>query len=107
MKVSVLFQYRKSLNAFVQRCTFWESLRTYVLISWRFLWLTGKGDRTGTNIAQAYKKILESLKIEQVTNKEDFMQTQHIVIMFTDGIDNNIYTWWLPLKLFKCLLFLM
>lgn len=47
-----------------------------------------KGDRTGTNIAQAYKKILESLKIEQVTNKEDFMQTQHIVIMFTDGQAN-------------------
>lgn len=57
-----------------------------------FLWLTGKGDRTGTNIAKAYKYILESMKIEQETNKEDFMQTQHIVIMFTDGIDDNIYS---------------
>lgn len=66
------------------------------------MWLTGKGDRTGTNIAKAYKDILESMKIEQETNKEDFMQTQHIVIMFTDGIDDNIYTWWLPLKLLKC-----
>ncbi|XP_039549518.1 complement factor B-like isoform X1 [Pimephales promelas] len=47
-----------------------------------------KGDRTGTNIAQAYKNILESMKIEQVTNNEDFMQTQHIVIMFTDGQAN-------------------
>ncbi|XP_077088796.1 complement C2-like [Siphateles boraxobius] len=47
-----------------------------------------KGDRTGTNIAQAYKNILESMKIEQVNNKEDFMQTQHIVIMFTDGQAN-------------------
>lgn len=56
-----------------------------------FLWLTGKGDRSGTNIAQAYKNILESMQIEQITNKEDFLETQHIVIMFSDGIDDNIY----------------
>ncbi|XP_048021311.1 complement factor b, like [Megalobrama amblycephala] len=47
-----------------------------------------KGDRSGTNIAQAYKTIFESMQIEQMTNKEDFLQTQHIVIMFTDGQAN-------------------
>ncbi|XP_016377010.1 complement factor B-like [Sinocyclocheilus rhinocerous] len=47
-----------------------------------------KGDRSGTNIALAYKSILESIQIEQLSNKEDFKQTQHIVIMFTDGQAN-------------------
>ncbi|KAK7130981.1 hypothetical protein R3I94_016198 [Phoxinus phoxinus] len=47
-----------------------------------------KGARTGTNIAEAYKTILESIKIEEDHNKEDFMKTQHIVIMFTDGQAN-------------------
>uniref|UniRef100_A0A672PB97 C3/C5 convertase n=1 Tax=Sinocyclocheilus grahami TaxID=75366 RepID=A0A672PB97_SINGR len=47
-----------------------------------------KGDRSGTNIAMAYKSILESMQIEQLSNKEDFKQTQHIVIMFTDGQAN-------------------
>ncbi|XP_026100811.1 complement factor B-like [Carassius auratus] len=47
-----------------------------------------KGERTGTNIALAYKSILESMKIEQLRNKEDFKKTQHIVIMFTDGQAN-------------------
>lgn len=57
-----------------------------------FLWLTGKGDRTGTNIAQAYKSILESMQIEQMRNKEEFKKTQHIVIMFTDGNgDTSVY----------------
>ncbi len=50
-----------------------------------FLWLTGKGDRTGTNIAQAYKSILESMQIEQIRNKDEFKKTQHVVIVFTDG----------------------
>jgi len=31
------------------------------------------------------------MKIEQVTNNEDFMQTQHIVIMFTDGMMTILY----------------
>lgn len=57
-----------------------------------FLWLTGKGDRTGTNIAQVYKSILESMQIEQLRNKEEFKKTQHIVIMFTDGnADTSVY----------------
>uniref|UniRef100_A0A8C2I9I2 C3/C5 convertase n=1 Tax=Cyprinus carpio TaxID=7962 RepID=A0A8C2I9I2_CYPCA len=47
-----------------------------------------KGDRSGTNIALAYKSILESMQIEQLSKKEDFKQTQHIVIMFTDGQAN-------------------
>ncbi|XP_026051750.1 complement factor b, like isoform X2 [Carassius auratus] len=47
-----------------------------------------KGDRTGTNIAQAYKSILESMQIEQMRNKEEFKKTQQIVIMFTDGQAN-------------------
>ncbi|KTG43615.1 hypothetical protein cypCar_00041000 [Cyprinus carpio] len=45
-----------------------------------------KGDRSGTNIALAYKSILESMQIEQLSKKEDFKQTQHIVIMFTDEL---------------------
>uniref|UniRef100_A0A673G2E3 C3/C5 convertase n=1 Tax=Sinocyclocheilus rhinocerous TaxID=307959 RepID=A0A673G2E3_9TELE len=47
-----------------------------------------KGDRTGTNIAQAYRSILESMQIEQMRNKEEFKKTQHIVIMFSDGQAN-------------------
>ncbi|XP_073680383.1 complement factor b, like [Garra rufa] len=47
-----------------------------------------KGDRSGTNIAHAYKSILESMQIEQARNKEEFKQTQHIVIMFSDGQAN-------------------
>lgn len=47
-----------------------------------------KGQRSGTNIAQAYNKIYESMTIELMTNKEDFKATQHIVIMFTDGQAN-------------------
>ncbi|KAI2643850.1 Complement factor B [Labeo rohita] len=47
-----------------------------------------KGDRTGTNIALAYRSILESMQIENERNKEEFKQTQHVVIMFTDGQAN-------------------
>ncbi|XP_051533069.1 complement factor B-like [Myxocyprinus asiaticus] len=47
-----------------------------------------KGERSGTNIAKAYSKILESMKIEEIQDKESFLQTQHIVIIFTDGQAN-------------------
>nr|XP_021324426.1 complement factor B isoform X1 [Danio rerio] len=47
-----------------------------------------KGDRTGTNIAKLYLKILDSMSLEQVQNKEDFLQTQHVIIVFTDGQAN-------------------
>ncbi|XP_043077996.1 complement factor B-like [Puntigrus tetrazona] len=47
-----------------------------------------KGDRTGTDIARAYRSILESMQIEQMRDKEEFKKTQHIVIMFTDGQAN-------------------
>ncbi|XP_051960520.1 complement factor B-like [Xyrauchen texanus] len=47
-----------------------------------------KGERSGTNIAKAFSKILESMKIEEIKDKESFLQTQHIVIMFTDGQAN-------------------
>ncbi|RXN39410.1 complement factor B-like protein [Labeo rohita] len=49
---------------------------------------SSKGDRTGTNIALAYRRILESIQIENERNKEEFKQTQHVVIMFTDGQAN-------------------
>ncbi|XP_042566890.1 complement factor B-like [Cyprinus carpio] len=47
-----------------------------------------KGDRSGTNIALAYKSILESMQIEQLSKKEDFKQTQHIIIIHSLGQAN-------------------
>lgn len=44
---------------------------------------------SGTNIAKAYSSILESMVIEKEKDKEGFLQTQHIIIMFTDGIDKK------------------
>ncbi|KAI5096743.1 complement component bfb isoform X1 [Silurus meridionalis] len=48
-----------------------------------------KGDKTGTNIHNAYEKILESISLEEAHNKVDFDETQHVIIMFTDGIYNS------------------
>nr|QGH45440.1 complement system-related protein B/C2-A2-2 [Cyprinus carpio] len=42
-----------------------------------------KGDRSGTNIVQTYERTLESMKIEQMENKKEFQQTQHIIIILT------------------------
>ncbi|XP_016109746.1 complement factor B-like isoform X2 [Sinocyclocheilus grahami] len=47
-----------------------------------------KGDKTGTNIAKAYSTILDSMKIEELNNATTFSETQHIVILFTDGQAN-------------------
>ncbi|KAI7796312.1 complement B/C2-A2 [Triplophysa rosa] len=46
-----------------------------------------KGDRSGTNICQAFKTILDSMGIERINDK-NFTQTQHVIIMFTDGHAN-------------------
>ncbi|XP_056586554.1 complement factor B-like [Triplophysa dalaica] len=46
-----------------------------------------KGDRSGTNICQAFKTILDSMGIEKINDK-NFAQTQHVIIMFTDGHAN-------------------
>ncbi|XP_051536340.1 complement factor B-like [Myxocyprinus asiaticus] len=46
-----------------------------------------KGGRSGTNIALAYERILESMKIEEINDK-GFFEAQHIIIMFTDGLAN-------------------
>ncbi|XP_059398950.1 complement factor B-like [Carassius carassius] len=43
---------------------------------------------TGTNIAKAYTAILESMKLEEINNATTFSETQHIVILFTDGQAN-------------------
>ncbi|KAI5096744.1 complement factor B isoform X1 [Silurus meridionalis] len=48
-----------------------------------------KGEKTGTNIRNAYEKILESISLEEAHNKVDFDETQHVIIMFTDGIYNS------------------
>ncbi|XP_048021307.1 complement factor B-like [Megalobrama amblycephala] len=47
-----------------------------------------RGDRTGTNIAKAYSTILDSMKIEELTDPKGFLETQHVIIMFTDGQAN-------------------
>ncbi len=48
---------------------------------------TEKGEKTGTNIAKVYSTIHESMQIEKLNNATAFSETQHIVILFTDGID--------------------
>ncbi|XP_056117955.1 complement factor B-like [Rhinichthys klamathensis goyatoka] len=47
-----------------------------------------EGDRTGTNIAKLYTNIYESMTIEENTNSTTFLETQHIIIVFTDGHAN-------------------
>uniref|UniRef100_A0A671SCI8 C3/C5 convertase n=1 Tax=Sinocyclocheilus anshuiensis TaxID=1608454 RepID=A0A671SCI8_9TELE len=47
-----------------------------------------RGDKTGTNIAKLYTAILGSMKIEELNNAMTFSETQHIVILFTDGQAN-------------------
>ncbi|XP_059398952.1 complement factor B-like [Carassius carassius] len=47
-----------------------------------------QGQKTGTNIAKAYTAILESMKLEEINNATTFNETQHIVILFTDGQAN-------------------
>ncbi len=54
---------------------------------------TGKRERTGTNIASAYSAIYESMKIEEGNNATVFLETQHIVILFTDGIHLSVFTY--------------
>ncbi|XP_027032558.1 complement factor B-like isoform X1 [Tachysurus fulvidraco] len=44
--------------------------------------------KTGTNIHKAYESIRDSISFEKENNKKDFPVTQHVVIMFTDGIAN-------------------
>ncbi|XP_056302316.1 complement component bfb [Danio aesculapii] len=48
-----------------------------------------KLDQKSTNIAKLYLTILESMSVEQIMNKEDFLQTKHVVIVFTDGQANK------------------
>ncbi|XP_073680381.1 complement factor B-like isoform X1 [Garra rufa] len=47
-----------------------------------------KDEKTGTNIAKAYSAIYESMIIERHSNAAAFSETQHIVILFTDGQAN-------------------
>ncbi|XP_066501792.1 complement factor B-like [Hoplias malabaricus] len=47
-----------------------------------------KGEKTGTNIAGAFFAILDSMGVEKAKNKSAFLETQHVIIMFTDGIYN-------------------
>ncbi|KTG45881.1 hypothetical protein cypCar_00039108, partial [Cyprinus carpio] len=46
------------------------------------------GEHTGTNIAKVYTTIFQSMKIEELNNATTFSETQHIVILFTDGQAN-------------------
>ncbi|XP_050949612.1 complement factor B isoform X2 [Labeo rohita] len=47
-----------------------------------------KGDKTGTNIAKAYSEIYESMVMEKNSNETAFSETQHIIILFSDGQAN-------------------
>ncbi|XP_048021310.1 complement factor B-like isoform X2 [Megalobrama amblycephala] len=47
-----------------------------------------RGGQTGTNIAKAYSAILDGMKIEEVTDPQGFLETQNVIIMFTDGRAN-------------------
>ncbi|XP_065143180.1 complement factor B [Paramisgurnus dabryanus] len=47
-----------------------------------------KGERSGSNIAKAFSTILDSMGVEKQNNMTQFLETQHIVIMFTDGHAN-------------------
>lgn len=56
--------------------------------------IIGKGDRSGTNICQAFKTILDSMGVEKI-NDVNFTQTQHVIIMFTDGTTyKHLHTTW-------------
>uniref|UniRef100_A0A673I086 C3/C5 convertase n=1 Tax=Sinocyclocheilus rhinocerous TaxID=307959 RepID=A0A673I086_9TELE len=46
------------------------------------------GKSNNTNIAKLYWNILLSMQIEELYNPTAFLETQHIVIVFTDGIDS-------------------
>ncbi|KAL1252859.1 hypothetical protein QQF64_017552 [Cirrhinus molitorella] len=46
------------------------------------------GDKTGSNITKVYSEILESMKTEEINNAMAFSETQHMVIVFTDGQSN-------------------
>ncbi|KAM9450587.1 complement factor B-like [Clarias gariepinus] len=46
---------------------------------------TGK---TGTNIRKAYEAIRGSISFEKANNRKAFDETQHVIIMFTDGVAN-------------------
>uniref|UniRef100_A0A8C1GXT3 C3/C5 convertase n=1 Tax=Cyprinus carpio TaxID=7962 RepID=A0A8C1GXT3_CYPCA len=47
-----------------------------------------RGEKTGTNIAKAYSNILQSMYIEKIYSATAFNETQHIIILFTDGQAN-------------------
>ncbi|KAL6470159.1 hypothetical protein MHYP_G00212780 [Metynnis hypsauchen] len=47
-----------------------------------------KGEKSGTNIAKVYKAILDSMSFEKASDKTAFIETRHVIIMFTDGIYN-------------------
>ncbi|XP_073680385.1 complement factor B-like [Garra rufa] len=57
-----------------------------------------KGDKTAANITKVYSEILESMKMEEINNAMAFSETQHIVIVFTDGTDINIYIQYKQMK---------
>uniref|UniRef100_A0A8C1PKB8 C3/C5 convertase n=1 Tax=Cyprinus carpio TaxID=7962 RepID=A0A8C1PKB8_CYPCA len=52
---------------------------------------TYDSDKTGTNIAKVYTVIEESMKIEELNNATVFSETQHIIILFSDGAAKNTH----------------
>ncbi|XP_072517770.1 complement factor B-like [Salminus brasiliensis] len=47
-----------------------------------------RGKKSGTNIANAFLEILESVSLEKAMNETLFKEIHHVIIMFTDGIAN-------------------
>ncbi|XP_076835642.1 complement factor B-like isoform X3 [Brachyhypopomus gauderio] len=48
----------------------------------------GKEIKAGTAIAKAYGAILDSISFEKTRDQKAFNETNHVIIMFTDGIFN-------------------
>ncbi|XP_067280663.1 complement factor B-like [Pseudorasbora parva] len=46
------------------------------------------GDKTGTNIAKVYSTIYASMSGEKTADPEGFLETQHVIIVFTDAHAN-------------------
>ncbi|XP_036380477.1 complement factor B-like [Megalops cyprinoides] len=47
-----------------------------------------KGDRSGTNIGEAFMHILNQMSFIKAQNETKFKEVSHVIIMFTDGISN-------------------
>ena len=47
--------------------------------------VTDNGDDSGTNLGAAFTKILEHMSFIKARKPEQFLNSSHVIIMFTDG----------------------